>query len=118
MINNIDPAVVRRGVVVCQALSHEVRLQICAVLLEGEASVTAICEGLNLPQHKVSQQLAILRNADVVTTRRQSRQVFYSIGEKVVTNIVMTLLDQAADEPQRGKSLSFEAGRFAEIASS
>ena len=118
MINTIDSAVVSRGVVVCQALSHEVRLQICALLLAGEASVTAICEGLNLPQHKVSQQLAILRNAEVVTTRRQSRQVFYSIGDKTIINLMMTLLDQTADEPERGRSLPFEAGRFAEIASS
>ena len=118
MMNSIDPAVVRRAVVMCQALSHEVRLQICALLLEGEASVTAICEGLNLPQHKVSQQLAILRNAEVVMTRRQSRQVFYSIGDKVVSNVVMTLLDQSTSEHDRGKSLSFEAGRFAKIASS
>ena len=118
MMKTIDPAVIRRAVVVCQTLSHEVRLQICIFLLEGEASVTAICEELNLPQHKVSQQLAILRNAEVVMTRRQSRQVFYSIGDKVVINTVKTLLDQTADEPERGRSLSFEAGRFAEIASS
>lgn len=115
---NIEEEKIKRAVVLSQALSHEIRLHICAVLLDGEASVSSICEVLNLPQHKVSQQLAILRHADIVSTRRQSRQIFYTLADSLVATLVTTLLDQPAAPHHSREGFSFEAGRFAQISQS
>jgi len=94
------------------ALSHETRLTICLTLIGRELSVTQICTELNLPQHKVSQQLALLRSALVLNTRKQSRQVFYSISDRLVTDI----LKMIRSEGQRtGIARAFEASRFSEI---
>ncbi|MEG9862812.1 MAG: metalloregulator ArsR/SmtB family transcription factor [Parvularculales bacterium] len=110
----IEQAKIERAAVIAQALSHEARLRICAMLLNGEASVTSLCERLGSPQHRVSQHLAILRRADIVTTRRQSRQIFYSLTDGLVAALVKTLLNRPNSERHSLKGLHFEAGRFAE----
>ena len=126
-----------RSVEVLQALAHQLRLQICILLNEGSLSVSNICERLDSPQHRVSQQLALLRSAGVVSAEKQSRQVFYSIKDPQAQEMINVIImannsashqpasDQALDqagEPSVGKSVSgkrsgpsFEAGRFSEI---
>ena len=126
-----------RSVEVLQALAHQLRLQICVLLTEGSLSVSAICQQLDTPQHRVSQQLALLRTAGIVTAEKQSRQVFYSIKDdqaKQIINIIVNANKSAADgassEVKAGQSTSgenknsagakrgsksFEAGRFSEI---
>ena len=64
-----------RSVEVLQALAHQLRLQICILLNEGSLSVSNICERLDSPQHRVSQQLALLRSAGVVSAEKQTHQV-------------------------------------------
>lgn len=131
-----------RSVEVLQALAHQLRLQICILLNEGSLSVSNICERLDSPQHRVSQQLALLRSAGVVSAEKQSRQVFYSIKDPHAQEMINVIIkannsasrqsasDQALDQagepsvgkPMAGKSVSgkrsgpsFEAGLFSEI---
>lgn len=131
-----------RSVEVLQALAHQLRLQICILLNEGSLSVSNICERLDSPQHRVSQQLALLRSAGVVSAEKQSRQVFYSIKDPQAQEMINVIIkanksannsashqpasDQAGEpsvgKPVAGKSVSgkrsgpsFEAGRFSEI---
>lgn len=130
-----------RSVEVLQALAHQLRLQICILLNEGSLSVSNICERLDSPQHRVSQQLALLRSAGVVSAEKQSRQVFYSIKDPQAQEMINVIIkanksannsashqpasDQALDQagvPSVGKPVSgkrsgpsFEAGRFSEI---
>lgn len=113
-----DAAIMQKTAGMMQALSHELRLQICALLRDGEMSVSGICEKLNMPQHKISQQLAILRTAGVLQSRKQSRLVFYGISDTRVTAIINILLeDQQSAEvsAETGRRPAFEAGRFAEM---
>lgn len=58
------------------------RLMILSLLLEqGEQSVSAIDEATGIGQPALSQQLAELRKASLVKTRRQARQVYYSLAD-------------------------------------
>lgn len=77
-----------RMVCIYHALSHPVRLTICKCLLAGPLSVSQICERLGLKQYVISQQLAILRNSDVVATERVSRNVIYSLKSEAVRRIL------------------------------
>ena len=77
-----------RMVCIYHALSHPVRLTICKCLLAGPLSVSQICERLELKQYVVSQQLAVLRNSDVVVTKRVSRNVIYSLRSEAVRRIL------------------------------
>src|SRR6516225_3141886 len=58
------------------------RLMILSLLLQGEKSVSEIDMATGIGQPWLSQQLAELRRAELVTTRRQAKQVFYSIADE------------------------------------
>lgn len=62
------------------------RLMILSRLLDGEHTVGQIEESTGIGQPALSQQLAELRRADVVTTRRASKQVYYALAsEDIIT---------------------------------
>ena len=58
-------------------LSDKTRLSILMRLSEGERNVTTLCEELALPQPTVSHHLGLLRMNNMVTNRRNGKQVFY-----------------------------------------
>ena len=77
-----------RMICIYHAVSHPVRLTICKHLLVSSLSVSEICERLQLKQYVVSQQLAVLRNSDVVETQRESRNIIYSLRSDAVRRIL------------------------------
>ena len=76
-----------------KALSHETRLLILCLLIEGEKSVTELEETMAMSQASVSQQLARLRFDRLVTTRREGRTIFYSIASEEISNIIGQLYE-------------------------
>jgi DNA-binding transcriptional ArsR family regulator len=67
------------------------RLMILSLLLHGEKSVSEIDMATGIGQPGLSQQLAELRRAELVTTRRQAKQVFYSIANESVEFCVRSI---------------------------
>jgi DNA-binding transcriptional ArsR family regulator len=76
-----------------KALSHEVRLLILCFLIEGEKSVSEIEKMLKLRQPAVSQQLARLRADGLVDTRRNGKNIFYSLARTEVRDVIGVLHD-------------------------
>ena len=74
-----------------KALSHEVRLVILCLLIEGEKTVTEIEQILSLRQPAVSQQLARLRADGLVKTRRNGKQVYYAFARPEIREIIGAL---------------------------
>lgn len=74
-----DPAALERNAETCRVLGHETRLRLLLLLATREHSVGEIEAASGVGQPGLSQQLAILRKAGVVTTRRVAKQVYYSI---------------------------------------
>jgi ArsR family transcriptional regulator, zinc-responsive transcriptional repressor len=64
-------------------LSDKTRLNILLLLSEGERNVTSLCEQLKLPQPTVSHHLGLLRMHNVITNRRNGKQVFYSLNAQL-----------------------------------
>ncbi len=89
-----------RMICIYHALSHPVRLTICKYLLSRPYSVGEICDVLGLKQYVVSQQLAVLRNSDVVETNRVSRNIIYSLRSDAVRRILRVSLRNAELESQ------------------
>jgi len=83
-----------------KALSHEARLVILCLLVDGEKSVTEIEQTLNLRQPAVSQQLARLRADGLVDTRRDGKNIYYSLSRPEVRQIIEAL-HGAFCEPRR-----------------
>ena len=74
-----------------KALSHEARLVILCLLVEGEKSVTEIEQLLSLRQPAVSQQLARLRAEKLVEARREGKNIYYSLARPEVRDVIMAL---------------------------
>ena len=71
-----------------QALSHPTRIAILEVLREGELSAGAVQERLGIEQANLSQHLAILRSRQIVVNRKDGNQVFYSLRNPVLSEVL------------------------------
>jgi DNA-binding transcriptional ArsR family regulator len=85
-----------------KALSHEARLMILCLLVDGEKSVSDIEQTLKLRQPAVSQQLARLRADDLVEARREGKNIYYSLARSEVRDIIEAL-HRAFCKPHRSK---------------
>ena len=66
---------------ILKALAHPRRLEIVHLLREQELTVSDIYEMLDLPQANISQHLTILRESNIVSTRREGKQIFYTLTD-------------------------------------
>jgi len=62
-----------------KALANESRLMVMCVLLEGELSVGELNARVPLSQSALSQHLASLREAGLVSTRKEAQTVYYKV---------------------------------------
>jgi len=76
-----------------KALGSESRLMILCMLADGERSVGDLNETIPLSQSALSQQLARLRQQELVTTRRESQTIYYSLAEGPADRIIRLLHD-------------------------
>ncbi len=76
-----------------KALSHETRLMILCLLVEGEKSVGELEQLMLMRQPSVSQQLARLRFDRLVNARRDGRTIYYSLGSEEAKKVVTLLYD-------------------------
>lgn len=76
-----------------KTLSHPARLMIVCTLVEGEYSVGELEEKLDIHQPHLSQHLTVLRGSRIVETRREGKQIFYSLTEEKTAQLVAALYD-------------------------
>lgn len=73
-----------------KALSDYSRMKIVYVLLDGELCVNDIVKAVNMTQTAVSYQLKLLRQLHLVKYRRVGQNVYYSIDDDHVHEIIKT----------------------------
>ncbi len=76
-----------------RAFGNESRLMILCTLAEGERSVGELNEIIPLSQSALSQQLARLRREGLVTTRRESQVIHYSLRDGPADRVINVLHD-------------------------
>ncbi len=72
-------------------MGNEKRLVIMSHLLDGEMSVGAIAEKVELSQSALSQHLAKLRSLGLVKTRRDRQMIYYSCNSDAARELLDTL---------------------------
>lgn len=82
-----------KAVALLKLLSHEGRLQILCLLVEGDLNVTQLAQALGTSPVTVSQQLMRLRAEGVVQTRRKGKSVFYNLAQEEVATVVTAVRD-------------------------
>jgi DNA-binding transcriptional ArsR family regulator len=70
------------------ALAHPTRIAILELLREGELAAGTIIERLGMEQANVSQHLAVLRAKLIVVNRKAGSQVFYSVRDPLIIDVL------------------------------
>jgi DNA-binding transcriptional ArsR family regulator len=104
-------------------LANPNRLLLLCHIAQAERSVTEIQAELGLKQPALSQQLAELRQAGLVQTRRESRSIYYSIKDARAQAIMDTLyavfcgegVPRDARSPRPATRPAGDAAQFARI---
>jgi ArsR family transcriptional regulator len=95
--HRIDPALLRQAagqaVAMLKALGNEDRLLLLCQLAQGELCVSDLEEALDIRQPTLSQQLGVLRNEGLVTTRRDGKRIFYSVADERAMRLLGLLYD-------------------------
>lgn len=91
----LDPQLLRRAAGLAVAdlklLANEERLLLLCQLSQGELCVSELEAQLGIHQPTLSQQLAVLRNEGVVATRREGKNIYYSISRHELLDILAVL---------------------------
>lgn len=91
----IDPQRLRQAadeaVGTLKLLANPERLLLLCQLSQGEFSVGELEEQLAIHQPTLSQQLGVLRTQGVVGTRREGKNIYYSVADPALLEILAVL---------------------------
>jgi DNA-binding transcriptional ArsR family regulator len=91
----IDPqrlqAAAQEAVGALKLLANQERLLLLCQLSQGEFSVGELEEQLGIHQPTLSQQLGVLRNQGAVATRREGKNIYYSVADPALLDILLVL---------------------------
>lgn len=85
---NFDEANIEKVARCMKALAHPLRLKVIVALNDQELSVQELVEAVGTTQSNVSQHLTIMRDKNILSSRRDANQVFYRVGDCKVLDLV------------------------------
>ena len=97
-----------------RALSEPVRLKLLSALMQGEKNVTQLVEAAGTGQANVSKHLAILKQAGMITTKREGLATLCSIGGMLCLFAWRTARTLSRNhlvpvrDPRLGESIAFQ----------
>jgi DNA-binding transcriptional ArsR family regulator len=71
-----------------KALSHPARIKILEMIRDGELSVTELQEHLGIESSSVSQHLSVLRNKNIVESRKAGTTVYYRVRDPEILELL------------------------------
>lgn len=94
-----------------KALANDQRLLVLCALLNGPLSVGEVNARVALSQSALSQHLAVLRGAGLVTTRRESQTIYYSLARGPALRIMEVLYEAFCAPKARARTPAARASR-------
>lgn len=76
-----------------RALANERRLMILCQLADGERTVGELMPMIGISQSALSQHLAVLRDDELVATRRNGQSILYRIADPAAARVMATLAE-------------------------
>ncbi len=93
-----DPETVEQLADFFKIFGDGTRVRIMLALDAGEMCVCDISETLGMSMSAVSHQLRMLRDAHLVTSRREGRSIYYSLCDDHVKTVLETALEHVGEE--------------------
>jgi ArsR family transcriptional regulator len=94
-----------------QGLAHPTRIAIVETLRDGEKSAGQLIEELGLEQANASQHFAVLRSKQILVNRKEGNQVFYSLRDPVLIEVLDVLKRYFYSQLSQAMSMLKEMGR-------
>jgi DNA-binding transcriptional ArsR family regulator len=63
------------------------------LLAEGEQSAGALAEKFDMTKPSMSHHFSVLKEADLITSRREGQQIFYAVNTTVVQDVLRWLFE-------------------------
>jgi ArsR family transcriptional regulator len=79
MDKEMDKKVFNLHAEMCKTLAHPIRLEIISLLRDKEKSVAELLKNIQASKGNLSQHLTVLKNAKIVSTRRDGLSIYYKI---------------------------------------
>jgi DNA-binding transcriptional ArsR family regulator len=83
---------------VFKALSDPTRREVLRLLRGGELTAGQIAERFPISAPSMSHHFSVLKQAELVTARREGQQIFYSLNTTVIQDLMADLMDLFAQE--------------------
>lgn len=85
---------------VFKALADPTRREILKLLRSGDMSAGDLATKFDMTKPSMSHHFTVLKQADLVTTRRDGQQIIYALNTTVMQDMAAILWDMLAAEPQ------------------
>jgi ArsR family transcriptional regulator len=87
-----------------KALADPTRREILALLRRGEMTAGEIAEKFDMTKPSMSHHFAVLKEAELITSRREAQQIWYGLNTSVVEDLMAWAMDLVGDTTRkRGK---------------
>jgi len=81
-----------------KALADPTRREILGLLRQGEMTAGDLAEKFDMTKPSMSHHFAVLKDADLVTSRREGQQIWYGLNTTVVQDLMAWAMDLIGDD--------------------
>jgi ArsR family transcriptional regulator, arsenate/arsenite/antimonite-responsive transcriptional repressor len=81
-----------------KALSDPTRREILDLLRQGERTAGDLAERFDMTKPSMSHHFSVLKDADLITSRREGQQIWYGLNTTVVQDIMAWVMDLVRGE--------------------
>jgi ArsR family transcriptional regulator, virulence genes transcriptional regulator len=89
----------------CKTFSNSVRLEILNLLRNGEWSVSDLVKKTGFSQANISQHLSIMKNKDVVLSKRKGQRIYYKLANRRIIRAFDIIREVLKDRLKKNKNL-------------
>ena len=87
-MDNISMDIIEKAVLFFKVLGDETRMKILCNISKDEVCVNDIANNLSMTKSAVSHQLKLLKDAGLVKSRRNGKNIFYSLDDQHVVDMI------------------------------
>ena len=85
-----------------KAIADPSRREILRLLRKGEMTAGDLAERFDMTKPSMSHHFAVLREADLVTSRREGQTIWYSLNTTVLEDVIAWAIDLAGAKKATG----------------
>ena len=86
-----------------KALADPTRRSILGMLRQGEKTAGELAEAFDMTKPSMSHHFTVLKEAELITSRRESQQIWYALNTSVVEEVMGWAMDLLSKEKSRGR---------------